>query len=416
MCCDTVPVTFRIRVLTVAQRGLAVLPLVAVTVAVALALVVVWHQGTLLDLRIYRMGGWSFLHHRDSLYDLRDAASLLPFTYPPFAAVVFAPLAAIGQPAGQVVLTVATVFAAARIAQLLVGMLPLGDAGRRVWLALILVAAGASEPVISTLQFGQINVILLALAAQAVLRPGSRWSAAGLGLAVGMKLTPGIFILGLLACGRWKDARRAAIVAAGTVVLGALAFPHSSWIYFTGAGFDDTRIGFVEYLPNQSLNGGLWRVFGQGGSPLSWMALGSVILIAGLWVTRRLAGGGDRLGALAAAALTGLLISPVSWTHHWVAVPVIEFALLAPMVARVPTGRVVLVLRVVLVAGWVLLTGSRIIWRVPHGGDAEYHQSVVQFLAGNSYLEWGLLTLAFLAYLARHAVHRTAAGQVLAGT
>lgn len=45
-------------------------------------------QAHLVDLHVYRMGGAAVLHG-GSLYRLRYAG-LLPFTYPPFAALLFA--------------------------------------------------------------------------------------------------------------------------------------------------------------------------------------------------------------------------------------------------------------------------------------------------------------------------------------
>jgi alpha-1,2-mannosyltransferase len=44
-----------------------------------------------------------------------------------------------------------------------------------------------------------------------------------------------------------------------------------------------------------------------------------LLVVVSAWlVTRRLHNRGDRLGALVVVATVPLLISPVSWSHHWV--------------------------------------------------------------------------------------------------
>jgi len=63
----------------------------------------------LVDLHVYRMGGDAVLHGMN-LYSLRYAGQL-PFTYPPFAALVFTGLAWLSWVAAAVLLTALTVLA-----------------------------------------------------------------------------------------------------------------------------------------------------------------------------------------------------------------------------------------------------------------------------------------------------------------
>ena len=64
-------------------------------------------QVHLVDLHVYRMGGDAVLHDMP-LYSLRYADQL-PFTYPPFAALVFASMAWLPWSAAAVLITAATV-------------------------------------------------------------------------------------------------------------------------------------------------------------------------------------------------------------------------------------------------------------------------------------------------------------------
>jgi alpha-1,2-mannosyltransferase len=61
----------------------------------------------LVDLHVYRMGGYAVLHDMP-LYSFRYAGQL-PFTYPPFAALVFTGLAWLPWGAAAVLITAATV-------------------------------------------------------------------------------------------------------------------------------------------------------------------------------------------------------------------------------------------------------------------------------------------------------------------
>ena len=360
-------------------------PPTGVVVAVsAAALLAVWWHGPLLDLHIYRLAGLSARHGGDDLYAFRDGATGLPFTYTPFAAFSFVPLAAISEQIAAVLITALSVAAAVRLSGLIADQLALAAGQRSRAAGTLLIAVTASEPVISTVLFGQINLIVFALAAEAVLRPVNRWGAIGLGVAAGIKLTPAIFILGLFVCGRWREGLKAAAAAAGTVVIGAVYLGRPTVTFFSGTGFRDTRIGGTSYLSNQSLNGLLWRVTGPGGHGRWWIALAVVVVVAALWSARVFAARADALSGMASMALAGLLISPVSWSHHWVGAVLIATTLFR--IHRRP-----------IVAGcWLLITSSWMIWLVPHGGDVEYQHTLAQLLLGNAYVELGLATVIVL--------------------
>ena len=140
-----------------------------------------------------------------------------------------------------------------------------------------------------------------------------------IGLATAVKLTPGIFILYLLVIRRTKEAMTAAIAAAGATALAWVAMPSESAHYWGHLVFDDRRIGSAGNVWNQSLRGAVARITGSPDKAhVLWLLLALVALVAGMALAARLHAGGEPLLGIGVAAVTGLLVSPISWNHHWV--------------------------------------------------------------------------------------------------
>ena len=79
------------------------------------------------------------------------------------------------------------------------------------------------------------------------------------------------------------------------------------------------RVGSAAVLSDQSLAGMIARLAGGSGQGLGWWyAAAALTAVAGLavavWAHRR----GHRLAGAVCCGITGLLVSPISWTHHWV--------------------------------------------------------------------------------------------------
>ena len=172
------------------------------------------------------------------------------------------------------------------------------------------------------LLLGQINIVLV-LMIVVDLTTGVSWRGRQLprgllvGLAAAIKLTPLVFIPYLMVTRQWRAARSAAI--AFVVATGAMfaVAPRSSWVYFTKDAFDVRRVGDTADVGNQALR----EAFVRAHLPLSSAAfavLAAVVLGVGLVVAaaayRR---SSAMLGVLVCAA-TGLLLSPIAWTHHYV--------------------------------------------------------------------------------------------------
>ena len=270
------------------------------------------------DLHVY-LGGAAALEHPGTLYSYVYADQTpdfpLPFTYPPFAALVFYPLSrlpfAVVAFAWQVGI-VAALYGVVRISQKLIGR---GTAAA----AMVWTAVGIwIEPLRSTFDYGQINVVLVVAMLWAAYT--SRWWLSGLlvGLAAGIKLTPAITGLYFLGMRRWRAAVFSAAVFAATVAASIGVIGDQARYYFTDLLGDAGRIGPIGTSFNQSWRGAVSRILGHdaGYGPAVLAAIAATGVLALLaW---RALDDDDRLGRLLVVQLFGLLLSPISWTHHWV--------------------------------------------------------------------------------------------------
>ncbi len=269
------------------------------------------------DLRVYYGTVHTWLHHGGRIYDYQVPGTTYGFTYPPFAAVSMAPMAYVGLGTAIIAALVLNLAALAVVLRILAG-----PGWRRYgWFGWALVACGLAlfEPLRDTFSFGQVNLLLLALVLgdSWLLSTGrGRWAGVGIGLAAAIKLTPALFIALLLLGRRWKAAAVATAVALGATGLAVLVVPDASRFYWTQAMWDTTRVGRLDYVSNQSLQGVLARL-GEPGRPL-WATV--VLLVLGVWAVRarRAVVAEDWTAAFALTGLTACLISPITWVHHLV--------------------------------------------------------------------------------------------------
>jgi alpha-1,2-mannosyltransferase len=180
----------------------------------------------------------------------------------------------------------------------------------------------------TNLDYGQINTLLLALVVVDLLvvpREHRGWL---IGLAAAIKVTPLIFLAMPLLERDWKAVARGLGALAGTTGLTWLFWPGATKTYWTHDLFAAKRVGNVASVGNQSLNGLLHRwPFPSDGQTVILLVLAAATVVMGLFVAHRCLADGRRAAAMFALALVGLLISPISWTHHWVWV-----ALIPPLV------------------------------------------------------------------------------------
>ncbi|MFD3522497.1 glycosyltransferase 87 family protein [Streptomyces sp. NPDC058653] len=355
---------------------------------------------SMIDVMVYRAEGRTVLDGLD-LYAMRATRAGLPTTYPPFAALLFTPLTLLGVPemrtlatAGNLVLLVVFLRLSLRLA--------FRDAVRPGAVLWVAAAAVWCEPVWTTLRYGQINLLIgIAVLWDLTRRDGNRWAGVGIGLATAVKLTPGLFAVMLLITGLlrfreagWNPWLRKTATAVGAFLVAtlgsAVVLPRDSHRFWTDIVFRADRVGRVEAAANQSLRGVFARVLHTVDPALWWLPVAAVVAVAGLAVSVTAARRGRTAEATVACAATALLISPISWSHHWV--------WCMPMVLLlVAHGR----------AEWATAVGmgfySFALWRVPHGAveRLELDQNRSQMILTALYPTMALGLLLYLSVVDR---------------
>jgi alpha-1,2-mannosyltransferase len=354
-----------------------------------------------LDLDVYRIGSLAFLHGGNLYQGLPPTSSgvMLPYTYPPFAAVLLSPLAMVPMAVASVVVTLAGIaLTGVTLREFNYSLSP----GLRLSLWWLLPVALFLEPVHSTLEYGQVNIALLTMVSLDCLRPDPRWPRGALtGLAAAVKLTPAAFVLFFLLRRDW----RAAVTAAGsfTAATGA-AFAldwHDSVQYWTHVIFDTTRPGNPASTANQSITGLIARA---GLDPhthagtIAWLALSAALVAVTVLGMRRALTAAEPAWALSLNAFTGLLVSPISWTHHWVwAEPAL---LVLAVLTRRHSWRAG---PAAAVAGLVIFAVSPA-WLLSPGHDADLHWAPWEQAAASPYVIFAvgvLLLSTFVNYRVR---------------
>jgi alpha-1,2-mannosyltransferase len=385
-----------------------------------------------IDIDVYRMGGQAWLDGRPLYSDgamFHTRAGLdLPFTYPPLAAVVFAPFAWLSLNVASVAITLTTLVLLIASTVIVLTRLDVWPQTtvtaepawlRRCWLAAAIVAPAIVylEPIRSNFDFGQINVVLMTLVIADCVPRKTPWPRGLLlGIAIALKLTPAVFLLYFLL----RRDTRALLVTAASAVLASLVGFVLAWtdsgVYWTETVRNTDRIGTATLNTNQNIAGVLARLgLGEGERFVLWTLACFAVLALTVWAARRLL---RSQGAAAAAtsddapvlaltcvAMFGLVVSPVSWSHHWVWV--LPTMLVSAVVAL---RRRNIALGLITVAGLALM-----VW-TPIPLMPEHHETAAPLwrqLAGGSYLWWALALIAVAGTVSARSADRSVSPQLL---
>ncbi|RJQ71678.1 DUF2029 domain-containing protein [Pseudonocardiaceae bacterium YIM PH 21723] len=348
------------------------------------------------DVQVYRAGGQAVLSG-DWLYD-RPVTEDLSFTYPPFAALLFVPLAWLTLPVTQALwvllnsVTLIVVLRRSMRSPQWTHVLPLAG-------LLMLV-----EAVHTTVYIGQINLVLLALVLLDLLRPdGARGKGIGLGIAAGIKLTPLIFLLYLVITGRWRAAGTTCAAFATTVLAGFVLLPQSSRAYWLGGVFADASRVYPDQLSthNQSLRGMLVRLAGaEQPAFLPWLLLSATVIAGTLWLARQVSARGDELLALSLIGLLAAAVSPWSWGHHWVWLVPLSVCLVRRLAQRPLSWWLLPTVLLPATFPWILAIADP----PPNMPQRPIPADPVHFLLGNLYLAIFFATLVVVAERLHRAV------------
>ncbi|KKE99182.1 glycosyltransferase 87 family protein [Mycolicibacterium obuense] len=393
--------------------------LLAVMALVGVAWRLLGHTPYRIDIDVYRMGGRAWLDGQPlyadgAMFHTRGGIDL-PFTYPPLAAVVFAPFALLSLEAASVAITVTTLILLVVSTVILLTRLDVWPTTqltaepawlRRTWLAAAIVAPAVIylEPIRANFDFGQINVVLMTLVIADCVPRRTPWPRGLLlGVAIALKLTPAVFLLYFLLR---RDTRALLVTVASTIGATLLGFAFAwrdSWEYWTETVRNTDRIGTATLNTNQNIAGALARLgLGEDVRFVLWTVLCFAVLALTVWAVRRTLRAEQPVLALMCVAMFGLAVSPVSWSHHWVwTLPVmVTTAVLAVRLRHVG-------LAAVFVVGLPLMVWTPITLLPEH---RETTASLWRQLAGASYLWWALATIVVAGTITTAAARsRTAA-------
>lgn len=278
----------------------------------------------------YFGGAQAAAHGTDIYADFKQSwgtqSWVVAYIYPPFFALLLAPLTVLGLVAAARIWLLA-VHAAFLVALALILRIhpELSRGGRR----LFLLASFTFMPVYLNLKFQQVATVwllLLTAALWAVLRRRAGLAGIFIAAAASLKVSP-IFLIPLFArLGRWRVALLGGITLVAVTVASMLAAP-GSWQFFTvvlpriGLGTANWDNGSIDGLVSRivELAPGLFGGATQTVGKVAIVATAVIVIGITLWVARDV--GAEvwtpRLGV--ATLITALLIvSSVTWQHHLV--------------------------------------------------------------------------------------------------
>ncbi|MGH9081387.1 MAG: glycosyltransferase 87 family protein [Acidimicrobiales bacterium] len=281
---------------------------------------IIWGRRYGLDLEVYR-GSVQAWHRGLDPYDGTFTASRLDFTYPPFALLVLSALAWGSFALTQWLLWVLSI--AAATASVVIVLRDRGAAnGSRLWCASFAWTCAAIlviEPARSGLDYGQIESVLMFLVVADLLAIPAPFRGVVIGIAAAVKLTPLVFLIVLVTRRDWASTLRALVSFCVWTLVTWVLWPAESRVFWRDDVVQTSRIGNVANPSNQSWNAVLHRPpFPANGVTAVWLLLSAVTLVVGAVIAWRCARTGRQAFAVIAIALAGLLVSPISWSHHWV--------------------------------------------------------------------------------------------------
>ena len=291
-----------------------------------------WQPSTI-DLQVYVYAVKDMLAGRD-IFATTTPFWNLYFIYPPIAAILMTPLVFGPYLFWQVVWTGGLVWAQQSV-------LKRCGAPRGWKLGLIGIAVLlAVEPIRTTLGYGQVNTILMALVVADLLpdAPGERRripQGTLIGLAAAIKLTPALFVIFAFLIGKARVAITAMISFAVFTGIGAILLFRETLVFFGGLSGGDTRTASPLYTGNQSLLGVFFRLGDSSRvTALVGLAVSAILAVLGCLVAAHWWRQDEKAFAVALVGLTTCLASPLSWTHHYVWILPMAMAVLSPGVPR----------------------------------------------------------------------------------
>lgn len=390
----------------------------------------------------YALNNWFSGNSLYDWYALPDY-KMYPFTYPPFGAWALSPLTWFDYDAAARLMIMAIALQTAVIVALVGRSLSWswGSAFAIAPWAAILVQQ-CLEPFTQSVGFAQVNTAMMALVMIDVAAPAN-WKGRGVasGLAAAIKLTPAIAVLIFLLRRQWRSAITMVATSLAVTLLSWVISPGESTRFFFDAMWDPQRAGDAYYTSNQNLKGLVARALPENAWSIAWAITVALALVAAVWLCLRIQAAAtsvvtphvisddaapgplnaaapatgaaastadavelaasdalatpdavapvppspvlpENLATLLTAAVImtlGLLVSPITWSHHWVwgLASVVALIAVALRLKSAPLAAVALV------QGALFIMAPH--WWFSHGQVNELHWNVIEQLVGSSY-------------------------------
>ncbi|NLE80851.1 MAG: DUF2029 domain-containing protein [Rhodococcus sp.] len=286
--------------------------------------------GYLMDLSVFRDAGRAFVNGLPLYSNDFPSTSGFRFIYPPFAALLFAPMALVGLTALQVMWCAMNIALVWWTLKMVFAKLDFQRASMVAFAVLGFVLL--LEPMRSSFAFGQVNIILMALVAADLTGViPRRFRGIAIGLAAAIKVTPGAFLLILLVRRDFRSIGNALGAVLGTILLGFWVLPDSSKWFWTNEFFATGRAGPPDFFRNQAVTGLLARLGADGMLYTVLWGTAVVLLVAATaWAAHQFTQSGEHMAAFGVVALGSLLAAPIAVTHHWTCSILLVPFLLAP--------------------------------------------------------------------------------------
>lgn len=341
------------------------------------------------DFEVYALAGKSILN-QTGIYTTMTLGCHLQFTYPPFAVLLFIPFSLLGK-FGFGVWTLLGAIALWRTIILILRVHPISAK----WLspaqqiAAVFLFVLPLEPFVKTLRYGQVNLFILWLITESFFGTNTRRSAIYSAFAWAIKLTPGLFTFFLVFVRGTRTLLVSLATFGITVIVGFALQRDQAWTFWSTHFSTTDRVGPREYIYNQSMSGVMWRLLGEGGLPVLGVLLAVLVIGMSFRGAKYFWDRGEQLWAVTVIGLASLLISPISWSHHYV-------LLLFPLMALAKDATNNLNSRFVLLATYLLLLLANVTFKVlPHGNHLEFNLNSWQEVLANQYVILVFLLLGF---------------------
>lgn len=371
--------------------------MVLISTSATIAYNIIWFSQSFqaVDANVYRAGG-STVWNSNPLY--REALwGGLKYTYPPFSAILFAPLSLISVTTMQTLSQIVNLILLSCCVYISFRAVDSTLIGRQLYMRVAFVTSISLffEPVRTTMMLGQVNLLLMLFVLLGTVGLGGRVLASLVGISAAIKITPSLFIIRFALQRDWRKFLSSIIGLTAATLTGLIILTSDSLDYFGEYSKDFSRVSLADTIGNQSMKGLVARLLETSEPPLlSWLLPATGVLILGIaaaYISRCVFK--NTLLDVTIYGMLATVVSPFSWEHHWVwfvpllvcAINIFEHSRLW-LTALLPMGIILLV------SAWFIHENGG---GMPSIGliSLTLNNTLLQFMASNAYV---LITLSVI--------------------